>query len=382
MIYLVYILKISFQIFFLLCLFFLYLQGEQYSVNKEYSIHIFPKRNIRLNIRRNIGIGWGLLFCFLEIIYTFICSEKGVFIADRLFYAKRFSLGIFTKESSLGLYYIQKFLSLFTNNPYALFVTVAVLYIILTIKACNSYDDYSRYVLLFIGSSQYLIYGTYQLKQVISNSIVAIAVALLLKYKKRSAFLLVALAILFHEVAIIAIPIFLLLCIKNNRFIRSIAYIILLVSVFQFPNISRLLIALISYIWPGFSGQINLYTNDSGAFDSAGGLLQVVKGIPFYIIPILGYVYRKQLIDKLEHYHEYMFISIFASVCMILQTYMTWMWRFTELFLLPVFIFAGQIAKNMNKKNRLLFLVSEILMLLVITIRKLFICYFSYGGII
>ena len=339
-------------------------------------------RTFTIRKKETISFIWAVLFCLCEGAYTYLCGEKGQYIFDRAFYAIRFSLGIFTKSSSLGLYYVQKFLQNFTSNPDTLFFVVGFLYLLVTVIAYNNYKEKSPWVWVLICSSQYLLFGCYQLKQAMASAFIGLSMALFTKNKKLWSVIFLAIAITFHEAAWDLVPIYIVIFNYEKKWIRRAGYALLVVMVFGFQSFSSVIIRYASAIIPGLSDQLRLYVTEDGNLITENNIMTIFKGIPYYIITFEGVIYRRELKDRILKYDAFLLLSAFVSVTTFLSGFMYWMWRFGELVYLPTFVFAARMYKEKNDSNgRILFWIIVAFMV-IFTYRKLFISYFSYGGIV
>ena len=339
-------------------------------------------RSFTLRKRESISFLWMMLFCLCEGVYTYICGEKGQYIFDRAFYAKRFSLGIYTQSSSIGLYYLQDILSGFTRNPDVLFFVTGALYALITVIAYNNYEEKESQVWVLLCASQYLLYGCYQLKQALASALIGLSIAFVSKNRKIWSVVFLIIALLFHEAAWVMVPVYIIIFNSKTKWIRNIGYIFLALMVFGFQSFSTIVIRYASTLIPGLSNQLGLYVTDSGNLVTENNMMTIFKGIPYYIITIEGFLYRNDLKERISEYDAFLLLSAFVSVTTFLSAFMYWMWRFGELVYLPTFIFAARIYKEKDDSNSKLLFWLIVVLLAIFTYRKLFISYFSYGGLV
>ena len=135
-------------------------------------------------------------------------SSVGMSIAqteDRIVYAQTFFENI-TDSHTVGLNFLYKILTPFSNNPKILFFTVAFLSVFLILLAHRLNNDAQPNTLLYLVLSQCFIYSFYLLKQAPAIGLAALATTMLLQEKTLLSLLFLVLAILFHESALIIIP--------------------------------------------------------------------------------------------------------------------------------------------------------------------------------
>lgn len=335
-------------------------------------------------IKKRISIITIIVLCLIFGYYGVICGPNPPKL-DRLNYAFKFeneSQIKYVKEGSLGLYYIELFLHLFTYNSDILFFTIAFIYYFLTFKAYNCYDKIEPLAILLLLFSSYGLFGFYMLKQSMAIALIAISFAYFFKNKIIHTIIYVTLAILFHESAWIVIPLYIALLGSKAKWHRILLYLVLFTCLIFFNKINALIIKTFSFL-PGISNQVSEYLNETGEIISQKNYLTVFKGLPYYIITIIGFIKRKALINKINHYDKYLMLSTFCSIATLLSSYMYWMWRFAAYCYFPVFVFTSLIATQMsNKKEKscFVFLVGGILFLL--TLKLLIQYYYKYGGIV
>lgn len=367
---LVYILKI---IYYFLFVFVLY----------RVALHSFKKGKTESSKSKFPLIAFIILSVFFGY-YAVICGRQPP-ASDRLNYSMRFANEAFlgsTKLESLGLYWIEVILHLFTYNPSWLFFVMSVLYFGLTIIAYNSYDDDTPLILLLLGISSYLTLSFYMLKQALACALIAIAVAMYFKNKKILCVLSSVLAIMFHESAWIIVPVFIAMYFSKYKMARIIEYFGITLFLIFFPQINKVIISLVIKIIPEMAYQLENYLNSSGEMNITINFITILKGVPYYVLTIFAFVNRKKLVNKIRYYDEYLFLSFFVSITNLFSLYMYWMYRFSMFFYFPILVFAENIYYNTEKsKDRLLFSISTFCLLFILTLRTLIQFYFWYGGI-
>lgn len=326
-----------------------------------------------------------LFLCMFFGVYSIICG-KYPYASDRLNFAFRFESDIYTefvKNESYGLYILESVLHFFTYEPKVLFFTVAFFYMFIILFAYKKCKLMQPYSLLFLLITTYPIYGLYMLKQALAMAFVTLAFSYYQEKKIKSLICLI-IAILFHEVAWIMIPLFIMMKLYSRNIIsKKIIYLILIIIVLFFSQLNSYLVAVTIKILPSLGYQLKAYLNSSdSSIISGNNLMTIFKGIPFYSIFLYGLLNKNKFLDDRKRYDIYMFWTFILSITIILSKYMYWMYRFGLLLYFPVSIFAFEIYKKLSKKNdRCIYLLLTYGISLYLSIRLWFQYYFLYGGL-
>ena len=371
----VYLLKICYHFLLIFILYCFAMRKSKRMVVYRRQIEFVPTD------KHFLPFGTVFLFCMLEGLYSFLCGPLKTYLADRRVYAYFFLQNYFIQENSPLLYQIEIHLRQLTDNPDILFFVIAVIYMLVTCIAYNQSDDADPYVFLLVGASQYLLYGCYQLKQALAVAFIALSTAFFLKKKRVLFILFLCMGILSHESAYIAIPLFIVLMGSKKRWIQISEYVMLIIFMVFFRQISSILISIGSGIIPGLSKQVAVYLSDNG--DQAElGIARALKGIPFYIITFYGFFLRKKGRAENAKYDKYLLISAVVSFSSLFAIYMPWMFRFGELFYIPDFLFAAYLRKISDGRAKKQYSFLLVLSFLTFTLYKLIISYWNYGGIV
>ena len=375
----VYILKILYH---LLCTFLIYGLART-ACGKSLTIHAGSRILYTKDTNsRSIILGSFLIICLLEGIYSFICGPYHVYLADRRVFANRFVGGYYTKAASIGLYYLQDFLRLFTNNPDVLFFVVAFIFMAATLLAYNTSKDSRPMALLYMCMSQYMLYGCYQLKQALAAAFAGLAIVLFLDNKKALSIIASVLAIMFHETAFVLVPLFIVIYGSKSKIIKYSSYAFLILFVFFFSRFSMVGIRIFTNLIPDMANQVSIYLDETGGLETGGSILTAIKGLPIYYITYIGFSNRDRLRNRIINIDKYLLICVFASVATLSTTFMSWMWRFSELVYFPVFIFAALMRDELETKRKREYDLIICFSLAIFTYRKLIMSYFIYGGLV
>ena len=347
---------------------------ERYSLYKD-------GNKIKLQSRQQskISIVTLLLISTLFGLYS-LASAHIPYISDRGVYASAFSENgddYFT----IGLNQLYKFLILFSNDPKILFFTVTFLCTFLVLLAHRLNDDAKLNTLLYLVLSEFFIYSFYLLKQAPAIALAAIAITMLLQEKKLLSLLFLVLAILFHESALILIPVFILILFADIPWVRRGSYILMGLVVIFFMPFTKVVVGLLEHLALESLSDLSFYFGNAGLIGEPVNIPTTLKGVPFYLITIYGFKRRKEYINRIPHYDKYMIMSFFVSITILLSAYMYWMWRFGTFFYFPIFVFASQLASvNKDDKQDRLFSLLLMVSLGFFTLRYLWRIFYIYGG--
>lgn len=315
-------------------------------------------------------------------VYSIICG-KYPYVSDRLNFAFRFASDAYEEfvfNESMGLFFLEKLLHIFTYEPKVLFFVVAFIFMFVTLLAYRNLDEANPQALLLLLLSAYPTYGLYMLKQSLAVAIMFLAFSYYKKNKQISIICTIV-AILFHESALVVIPVVLVLKLLKNNVTRKLVYIFSAIVLLGFANFNNVLISYVIKLVPALENQLSAYLNvQNGAIISNGTYLTFLKGIPFFLTFIVGLFNRKE--NENEKYNEYMFLTFFVSITFILSNYMYWLFRFGLYFYFPVFIFAERVLQNIkSEKNKMAYYICTYGLSLFLSVRLWCQYYFLYGGL-
>lgn len=373
--YIIYILKILYYLFFSI-LVYIYLKKYETSPNK-FKIK-FKNINIIINKRIIIMIVT-LIFCLIFGYYGIICGYGH----DRQNYAFFFSnekYSYIVKNSSLGLYYIEKFLHIFSYNKEILFFTIPFLCFFIVFTSYFYYLEKNPKSFFYLMLSNYFVYFLFAYKQALALAISSISIAAFLRQNKKVFIISLAIAICFHESAIIIIPLFIIMKYMKYKYFRLILYLGFFFFIVFFKYINSYIVSFFCFI-PYVDEQLKNYLDLNKSMIIDLNIFTCLKGIPYYIVTFIALKERKELKIKIRKYDEYLFMSIFTSFFTLISIYMYYFFRFALYFYFPVFIFAILIINKTNKRNVKKVLRYALLFSISITLRYLIIVYFKYGGL-
>lgn len=373
--YITYILKILYYLFFSILV---YIYLKNYEINSNNIKIKFKNANVLIN-KKFITVITVLIFCLIFGYYGVICGyghdrqNYGFFFSDeRYFYI--------VKNNSLGLYYIEEFLHIFSYDEKVLFFTVSFLCSSIAFISYFYYVEKSSKSFLYLILSNYFLYFLFAYKQAFALAISSISIAAFLRKDRKIFIIFLLIAICFHESALIIIPTLIMIKYMKYKYFRLSLYISIFIFVVFFKYVNNYIISFFCFI-PYINEQLKSYLDPNKNMMINLNLATCLKGIPYYIITFIGIKERKELKNKIKKYDDYLFMSILTSFFTLLSIYMYYFFRFALYFYFPVFIFAVLIMNKTNKKNIKKLLKFIMLFSMSITLRYLIIIYLKYGGI-
>lgn len=328
-----------------------------------------------------------IILCILFGLYSVWCG-KYPYVSDRKNFAFRFEdttgqYDSFVMNESLGLYGLESILHLFTYDATVLFFSVSFLFMLITMLAYRESSRSTPFSFLFLLLSGYPIFSFYMLKQCMAMAFISLGYGFFTRGKKIRSFLCLIVAILFHEVAWIVVPLLLALKLGKNRCLKSFLLIIMALVTIFFQKINVFMLSVASRIIPSLKGQISSYLDKAGSISSSGsGIVTVFKGLPFYYLFGVAIKERKRLSAVYEGYDDYLITTAFVSMSIVLSGFMYWMFRFGLIFYMPVSDFSSIIYSSLEtRKEKALFVLFTIFLPLLLSLRLMSQYFFYYGGI-
>lgn len=288
--------------------------------------------------------------------------------SDRGNYAFRFTRNYYV-DGTYGLRWISMFLRKYTDNPQILFFTVSFLCVFITLIAVNKYEYKSKLLIGLLIASMLFPSTFYLLKQAPAVAFSTLAIPMFFRKKMVTCMVLTFTAILFHETAVILLPLYIVMLGSKKRWIRIIEYISLLVFLIFFRQIAIHVLPtvnLVDYIGSQTSG----FEESILASQGISNLQTTIKGIPIYIITVYAIFKRKHLKTHIKDYDKFLLLCCVGSICVLLSAYIYWMFRFAMYCYLSIYVFASLIQKEIKTAiERRLFLLSICGPLIYFTLR-------------
>lgn len=376
----VYVLKMGYYLLFAIIMYALALRSNIGTLVGDYTDTAARKKGMILIKRKRIAIVGIIVLCVMVGYYGTICGQIPIG-SDRGNYAVRFSSGVFlenVRRDSIGLYIIEKFLHMFTYDPYVLFFAIPFITLLLYLTAYNNWKDVTPFAILMLGISPCVEYGFYQFKQAPSVGFMAMSFAYHFRGKKLKSMAFLILAIICHESAWMMVPLYIVMRGSEKRWVRALEIGVLTVCMISFKYVSSYAVRLFTTI-PGMYLQLRGYLDDTGQMETSLNIMTIIKGFPYYLITAIGFAHRKQLKSKIACYDQYLTMAVYASGCTLLSAYMYWMWRFGSYTYFPIFVFAGLMLREMGE-NSWAFKYTLVISMAFLTFRGFAQVYFLYGG--
>ena len=349
-------------IVYIIIIFFSY-----FFIKKDQKLYVTNKIKFRLRIRTIILIS--IIIGFFSLSY-----DRTFWWQDVDYYSRLFSNGNSIPEST-GLNVIYSILHLFTNNIDVLLFVIATISTFVMLLSYRMYEQAYPISVLFLFLSDFF-FETCQvnLKQAIACGLSSFFILFAIKKRYFFSVICIVTATMFHITAcpilIITFIALKLISIKNRR-LKLLVFVITISSIFIIQPIINIMITYGSFI-PGLVEKLTEYTNDSNQLIFSSTIIVALKGLPYYLITIVGIYYRKFLQSTIKYYDELLIISIVASISYILSGYSYWMSRIIGYYLMTDFIFLGLILSNIKNKNNYVIIKYNIsLLLLIFTFREL-----------
>lgn len=305
-----------------------------------------------LGTRDGKNLSW-IMVVFLALLWVgfniVITNLNPNMSGDRLNYVANFNG---RQTPSIGLSWIISFVHLVNGDVRAFFYLSTFLCMGITMYAYRINSHITPAVMMLMYLTEYEFLTTSLLKQTFTSAFAVLFFTFLLQEhtKKQSVFLvlLIVLACLFHPCGYILIPMYFVINSPKNWKTITIYIIALIVVALFFQPLLRQLAIIINPIAPSLASKILQYFET--AVDDIGGA-SVIKGLPIYIIAILGIYKRKHLKDCVPNYDNYLIVTLTGAFLYLMSMYNVWVYRFIYLFYFSIFVFYTQIIKRLYLKT-------------------------------
>lgn len=335
--------------------------------------------NVAKQGKRKIGMLTILALSSLVGWYATICSQQPL-SSDRGNYAMRF-VNNWQAPWTTGLNALADFLHMFTNDADALFFMVSFLCVALTLIAYRLNENASRESLLLYVCGGLIMDSFCLLKQAPAVAFGTISIVLLLRRKYPSSLFMLALAISFHESALILIPVYAMLLSSGSKTMRYASLAIMILTLLAFSGVSRVVFEFIERWLPDLTEEVGAYRAEGGAMKHSQNLFTAIKGLPYYLILFRGMKMRGVLRLQIAHYDKYLILAGFASLTSLLSAYMYWMFRFGLYCYVPLCFFAAELyKKDGNRRSASVFWWFLVSSTLFFNVRYLLQIFLLYGG--
>lgn len=330
------------------------------------------------------------IIAILFTVYNVYSTETSIgFGYDRSFYAKEYNVGTST---TTGMTVIMNLIKFITPEVKYFFYFTSFICCFLHFVAYRMSANKKRLAAIFIMSTIFVISLTTHLKQAYAMSFASLFFVILMekpwKYKDIACILLIAIACLFHQMGFILIPIYIfsrLVDIKKIKFNPKTFLITLGIVFLLFIPIAELSVNLTSGIAPSLSTKLAEYfgANNIHSYNIISGTFRPVflKGLPFYLITILGFAKRNELVKKIKNYDLLLIYTSVGSFLFLASIYSYWLYRFIGLFYLPFgILFNAVLNQEKNRKKQILILALTLGFNFIFLYREIAMLYINFGG--
>ena len=327
---------------------------------------------------------WPLLTAFLFCFYNkFITGVQSRLTGDRMNYYIDFIY-----ERSTGFVFFDKFLqivkSVTTDFSILLALVTLICCFFMFLAICLS-KYCSIEAILFLSASYFVFVTLTALKQSPVCALAALMFVLLIERKgiiyDIFAILIIIVSSCLHSTGFMLIPLYLLLKLNyKNKMRTTVMMIILVIAFVFFQPAAQFVSTRFANVIPIFGERVSGYlaneiTVDAG--DKSGFI--ILKGIPYYILAVIGLVDRKLHADN-PHYDKYLILSVIGAISALMSIYSYWYIRITYVFFLPFYILFSMIMSKRKGKDRIILIVLIIGSLAFFTFRSVILNYVNYGG--
>ena len=339
-----------------------------------------PATSAKLSLASMILIA--LLFALCNLVATRLSG--GAMGGDRQNYAIAFQ-GL-RRSSSAGLMYMIGLLRRVTSNAHLLFYAATFFSLLITLAAYRISEDAAPKALFFLLTSQYVFFSFTGIKQCYANAFAAVCIVLALRGRGlRDALLsllMIILAIWFHPTGYFLIPLYLLIRMRKTKARIFVFFLLMIAAVFLLEPLMLRLAALASPFAPTLSFKIREYFGETAnEYLQNSGFGTLFKGIPYYIITALGWLKRRRLVDRIEHYDSYLLLSGITSFIYLATIYNGWIYRLSYYLYLSAAIFFVQLMwYEDDEKNDQIINFAVLGINAFYTLRYIALIFLRYGG--
>lgn len=293
---------------------------------------------------------------------------------DVVYYDAFFSEGLRFPDS-FGLNVIYWVLHLFTRNIDVLLFSVAFLSTFVMLLAYREYESARPVSLLFLFFTPFFIEACQvNLKQGIACGLAALCINEIFRKRWKFAALFFLAATLFHITAavILALTFIAVRAVSIKHKAVKLGAFALVFICFVFSNQMFAILARIASVIPVLGSKFAEYASDSGAIGQDSTGLIVIKGIPYYLITLIGFWERKKLVRSVNNYDGFLVVSVLASLSYILSFRSYWMSRIIDYYWMTDFVFLGILLYGMrSRRNQTVVKYGIGAMLCLLTFRQL-----------
>lgn len=321
------------------------------------------------------------------IVVSFVLAVWAVWnflegAGDHYNYAFRFEnvddTTIYLQSYGLGLIY--DFLHNFTTNSDTMFVVVIFLGNYLTFWAYRIYDKATPRSMLFLLLSEFFLYNFAAIKQFVAVGFSCLFFAHLFSGKRIWCLVWIPLAIMFHEMAYLLIPIYFILLFQDNYYIR-LGALGAFALIFLLPFVFTRIISMISAIIPTLGVQLREFLYGYESMGMGTNFVTILKGVPYYLFSLMPLFHKGTSKDVIANYNGGQFLTNLCTIFVLASLFNYWYFRFSYLMMFPVFVHMDKVVEAVDSNDALIMRHIAVLTLVGLTVKYLFQMFFMYGGI-
>lgn len=343
--------------------------------------------NLKSNYRRyEKGISKHKISYFNIIVISLIVAFWAVWnfnvgFEDHELYGYQFEIRKYNPgyNQSYGLGLVWDFLHQFTYERNTMFRFMIFCGNFLTLAAYRRDKNIKPQAMLILFLSEYFMYSFVAIKQFIATGFSFLFFADFSNNKKIRSIIWIPLAIMFHEMAYILIPIFFALYFKKNKFMRN-CIILGTTVLLLLPTVTNRVLPHLFSLVPALEKQIGPYM-DFGELRLQSNYMTVLKGLPFYIGCIIPKWIENEKKLQDPNYNLGSALTIISALFVLASFYNYWYFRFSYLFMLPVFSYIVNITDKTESSDVIVLKKLFILSFVGLTLKYMLQMYFQYGGI-
>lgn len=302
-------------------------------------------------------------------------------LGDHYNYAFRFEnkqdTTIYLQSYGLGLIY--DFLHKFTTNSDTMFIAVIFLGNYLTFWAYRIYDKATPHAMLFLMLSEFFLYNFAAIKQFVAVGFSCLFFAHFFSGKRIWCIIWIPLAIMFHEMAYLLIPVYFILLFQDNRYIR-VGALCVFVLIFLLPFVFNRVISLIYRFIPVLGEQLLAFLQGSADLQGTN-FATILKGAPYYLFSLMPLFHKGSSKGVVANYNGGQFLTNLCTIFVLASLFNYWYFRFSYLMMLPVFVHIDNVVDAVDSNDAIVMRHVAVLTIVGLTVKYLFQMYFTYGGI-
>lgn len=326
-----------------------------------------------------------IVIALLFTLYNVIVTHLNVSVSgDR----QNYSLNFFgyRNSSSAGLMFIIGLIRKVSSRVESLYYVSTFITMLITMLAYRESDEADPKAIFFLLTTQYVFFTFAGMKQCYTNAFASLCIVLALRNKGIKdtvvSIILIALSIWFHPTGYLLIPLYIMIRIRKTIRINVLFFLLMIVGVLFLEPLLLHAARLAAPFAPSVATKIYDYFGETAKEGlEAAGFMSALKGIPFYIITLVGWINRQKLKDLIPNYENYLFLSGVISFIYVASVYNSWVNRVAYFLYLPVAIFFVQLMRNVSNENNYRIINTSVIGInALFTLRFVVLVYINYGG--